>query len=404
MMPFGLAVGALLMASAFAVDYGVYISVKSNLQGELDRAALASAQAFISAADQPEQDRYAYLSAQTTKSVDLIRSGSKSVSSLNTSFSVDMEASSVTIDAEATLKTFLFGVSGIDSVTLRLRSSAAATVESQPVCILSLDNNAQTGITFAGDGELKAQDCVVWSNSQTMRSIEFDGRGKVKTERLCAVGKASSPGRYSVEPEAEEDCSPVSDPLADWSPPTVGACTSTSTDWITNTTTQLEPGVYCGGLRVDAKNIFLKPGLYVIKDGPLILRGQSKIKGDDIGILLTGEDSSIDIDGKAKVELRSSELGEMSGIAIAADRSVDFGKSMITGRSDLKIGGVIYLPTHDLRYWGESDTRAASPVTTIISRTLTIGGDAFLEVKNNKNKAKYAPVISTGFGTVRLIN
>lgn len=402
-LPFGLMVGALGVASAFAIDYGAYVTVKSDLQGELDRAALSSASAFISAADQVERDRASYVDTQTSKWVELIKSDSRQVSSIETSYSIDHDATTVTINAVVTIDTVTARMVGTDTMTLKLQSSAAAVVDSQPVCILALDPNASTGITFEGDGELKAKDCVVWSNSQSMRSIDFDGRGKVKTERLCAVGKSSPPGRYSVEPGAEDDCSKVSDPLADWEPPIVGACTSNNTDWIKSTTTQLEPGVYCGGLRVDAKNIFLKPGLYVIKDGPLILRGQSKIKGEDIGILLTGEDSFVDIDGKAKVELRSAETGDMSGIAIAADRTVDFGKSLITGRSDLKIGGVIYLPTHDLRYWGESDTRAASPVTTIISNSLTIGGDAYLEVKNSKDKAKYAPALSTGLGSVRLI-
>lgn len=147
----------------------------------------------------------------------------------------------------------------------------------------------------------------------------------------------------------------------------------------------------------------MKPGLYIIKDGPLILRGSSKIKGTDVGILLSGSQTHLDVDGKAKVEIYASEEGDMAGIAIAADRSVSRGKSTITGRSDLKIGGVIYLPNQDITYWGESDTRASSPVTTIIAGTLEIGGDAFLEVKNNKKKAKYAPVISTGGGTVRLV-
>ena len=95
----------------------------------------------------------------------------------------------------------------------------------------------------------------------------------------------------------------------------------------------------------------------------------------------------------------------MAGIAIAADSTtVEDGKSLITGRSDLKIGGVVYLPNHKLVYQGESDTWAASPVTTIIADTIEIGGKAYLEVRNDKKKAKYAPVMETSKGKVFLIN
>ena len=92
------------------------------------------------------------------------------------------------------------------------------------------------------------------------------------------------------------------------------ACTHTDDGWIRKTTVQLQPGVYCGGLRVDAKNIMLRRGIYVIKDGPLILRGSSKIKGDDVGIFLTGDGTHLDIDGKSKVDITAAEDGEMAAM------------------------------------------------------------------------------------------
>ncbi len=42
-------------------------------------------------------------------------------------------------------------------------------------------------------------------------------------------------------------------------------------------------------------------------------------------------------------------------------------------------------------------------MTTIIGYAIKIGGDAFLEVMNNRKKAKYAPIVSTGNGSVQLV-
>jgi hypothetical protein len=116
-----------------------------------------------------------------------------------------------------------------------------------------------------------------------------------------------------------------------------------------------------------------------------------------------GEDAKLEIDGRSKTNLTAMTTGPMAGVVIAAERSATIESSEITGRADLKVGGVIYLPTHDLQYWGESDTMAASPVTTIVANTVKIGGTAFLEVKNEKKKAKNLPAVMASVGKVRLV-
>ena len=392
-----------LISVGCAVDYMRVFNSKTALQADIDALTLAGARIFIDAAGKAEADIRSNVSQWMDERLETLMGENGRSATFTYSLAVDADAKKVAVGIDYRLQASLLGLVGLGELKGHLTSAAAAELDSRPVCILALGGGMDPGLEFSGDGEMTAKDCVVWTNSNSLQAIKFNGRGKIKTERLCAVGRAGQPGQFKVQPAAEDNCTTIADPLADWSPPAVGACTTTSTDWITATTAQLDPGVYCGGLRVDAKNIFMKPGLYVIKDGPLILRGSSKIKGSDVGIVLTGAGARLDIDGKAKVEIIAAEDGDMAGIAIAADRSVTADHSVITGRADLKIGGVIYLPTQDIAYEGESDTRAASPVTTIIANTIKIASDAFLEVKNNKAKAKYAPVIETGTGTVRLV-
>lgn len=235
--------------------------------------------------------------------------------------------------------------------------------------------------------------------------MKFQGAGKAEAARFCAAGNASTQGRYEIKPDPESNCGTLRDPMADWKPPYIGACTHTDDSWIKgDTTIHLDPGVYCNGLRVEATNIYLNPGIYIIKDGPLILRGNSKIKGKDVGIYLTGDGTIADLAGTVKMELIAADYGPMAGVAIAQNPLAAPGAtSRITGNVDLKVGGVLYFPTQQLSYWGNSNTQASSPVTSIIADTVEIGGDAYLEVTNKHDKAKYAPKVTSGQSHVKLV-
>ncbi len=398
LVPVALILGAVL-------DIGTVFNAKNGLQQKLDSIALTAAHGFIANSGKSDSDIHAAIGNILDGHLKVLSDNVGKGQKFRYSYKVNTKKKTVSIRGRVVVKSEVLQIAGHDKFKAKLESIAKANVESQPVCILALGRNSNVGIQFVGEGKVKAKDCVIWSDADGAQSIKFNGRGKVESESLCAVGRAGILGQFKADPLPQSYCQPVPDPLRNWMSPYVGACTHTNTDWIRRTTAILNPGVYCGGLRVDAKNINMKPGIYVIKDGPLILRGSSKIKGEGIGIFLTGDNAYLDIDGKSKVDITAAVTGAMAGVSIAADATtVMSGKSIINGRSDLKIGGVVYLPNQHLAYWGESDTWAASPVTTIIADSIEIGGKAYLEVKNDSKKAKYAPVMQTSKGTVLLIN
>ncbi|RIJ24474.1 hypothetical protein D1224_09635 [Henriciella barbarensis] len=395
---------ALLIAPLFGVVVCVFAvqqfsSAGKRIQSELDIAALSAAQVFIDLYDGTDQSR---LEEATRRVRDIERNFQKESQLFqNVHFEVvlDEEERQASVKASGT-----FRVLPRDAdVAVARNSVAAAILESRPVCILALEES-RVAIEFLGRGKVKAKDCVVWSNSDNFQSIRFQGDGKVETEQLCTVGRAGRAGRYDVKPEAVENCQPVNNPLTQWTGPAFGACDFENVTHDRHSTIVLAPGVYCGGLEIQARKVKLRSGTYIIRDGPLTIQSEKEIEGDKVGIFLTGKNSSVTIESEAKIELQSMETGPMAGIAIAHDPESDEElSSIVSGRTDLKIGGVIYLPKHDLTYWGESDTQAASPVTTIIVRALKIGGSAYLEVKNDNKKASYAPVLETGHGNVSLV-
>jgi hypothetical protein len=396
---FALIIGPIFAVGISALGIQQVNGGAKKVQTQIDHAVISAARVFIDLYSETDKDMKAEAKRRVRSLQRTLNASSERFENVVFSVDLDFRERQAVVNASGSFRILPRDM----DISISRKSAARAEMESQPVCILALEEDA-TAITFSGNGEVKAKDCVVWSNSSGFQSIRFDGRGKVETERLCTVGRAGSRGQFEVKPGAEEKCERVSDPMSGWDGPTVGYCDYQDFDENKGKTVTLRPGVYCGGLRLHAKEVEFRPGLYIIQDGPLEMKSDKEIKGEAVGIFLTGKDTRVEMGSDAKIELTSMNSGPMAGIAIAQDpASPGAHSSFISGRTDLKVGGVVYLPDHNLRYWGESDTEAASPVTTIIARTIEIGGTAYLEVKNDKDKAKYAPVLETGHGEVILV-
>ena len=62
------------------------------------------------------------------------------------------------------------------------------------------------------------------------------------------------------------------------------------------TDTFLTPGTYCGGIVIQgAAQVRLQPGVYAIKDGPLIISRSAKLTGTDVGLYFAGELATMDM-------------------------------------------------------------------------------------------------------------
>src|SRR6185436_17184711 len=60
-----------------------------------------------------------------------------------------------------------------------------------------------------------------------------------------------------------------------------------------STVTPLGPGVYCGGVTIKQGIVQLtKGGLYIFRDGPLYVQAHGTLKGEEVAILFTGNDTT----------------------------------------------------------------------------------------------------------------
>ena len=63
----------------------------------------------------------------------------------------------------------------------------------------------------------------------------------------------------------------------------------------------------------------MAPGIYTIKDGPLLVNGTSTLTGENVGIYLKGEGSNLKFDSQTTISLTAPKDGPMVGLLIFDD-------------------------------------------------------------------------------------
>jgi hypothetical protein len=69
-------------------------------------------------------------------------------------------------------------------------------------------------------------------------------------------------------------------------------------------TTTLIPGTYCGGISIHGGiKVRLRPGIYIIKDGPFEIGGNSTVRGRNVGFYFSGKDAVFDFSASSQISL-----------------------------------------------------------------------------------------------------
>ncbi|MEM1088254.1 MAG: hypothetical protein AAGH90_11030, partial [Pseudomonadota bacterium] len=105
------------------------------------------------------------------------------------------------------------------NVDIRRKAKAEATW-GFPLCTLSLSGRG-TGVSLGGQAVLKADNCLVWSNTKGRASMQFNG-GQMRSKYACTHGRYKKAGRASILPLPSTKCRTIPDPLADWQAPLPG--------------------------------------------------------------------------------------------------------------------------------------------------------------------------------------
>jgi len=388
-----LALAALMGISALAVDVGELWTTRRLMQNAADAAAMAGAdEVAIDGSKTQVVAAAKAASAQngfTDGSSTLASSSKVSVAVYDPPQSGPYATNSnaVQVVVSQTQPTYFIRVLGWQNVPVS--TAAVGLTVSGGSCVYALDPTASGTVTVTGTASLNST-CGIYDNSDNSSSaLIVSGGGVLQAPLVGVVGGTTVNGGGSSTPTT--GIAAFGDPLAWEAEPTVGQCTSYHVQNISTSQT-LNPGLYCGGLKLNAgANVTFNPGTYIMNGGGLTILAGATATGSSVTFFLTGQNTSngsanayggIQIAGSATVNLSApcdSSSGGIEGMLFFQDRAMTNGAgSVINGGANSSFTGALYFPTTALSYSGNS---GSNQYTLVVADTLTVAGTA--NINNN---------------------
>ncbi len=364
-----------VMAAAAAMDYTRVSYAKQMLQVASDAAAVAAARELNVANVNAKQIEAV---AKTTAFKHVAYDPSKLVVSTSTS----KDPLAVQVNLRQVIDGMMLPQFKPTEIAVH---SIAQAFGGTPLCILGLDGRASGVVSLDSNSRISAQTCAVYSNSTSSKGLSSKSNSVLSAELICSAGGKEGGGK-NFKPSPQLDCPAIEDPLAGRAPPPVGNCDSRNAE-IIDVRKTLNPGVYCGGLRIDGNaEVTLKPGIYVIKDGPLNIDSNAKVSGQYVGFFLTGDDATFRFASNAKVEFSAPKDGPMAGLLFfEAPDSPSLRRHEVLSNYAHTIVGTIYLPKGRLVIDADNDVADQSAYTAIIARRVELYSGPNLVLNTNYN-------------------
>lgn len=393
-------IGLAAFITAGVADFMSLSNQKQSLQSVADHAALAAAQELIVSAGTD-----ARVTAVAQRFVD---AGYNATSHTTTANIID-DGRAVRVSIVAAPRTFFPGPIS-DGVSVVGVEATAEVSGGGNVCMIGLDPDSVATLNMMNRARLTARDCAIYSNSVSPKSLWLHDLARVNAGLICVAGGFQGVAEsFSLSPPTE-DCPPIADPLRDRPNPDVGdlSCDYKFKMIPLAKTVTLKPGVYCGGISVLGGQATLEPGVYVMKNGQLLVAGGGRLAGENVGFFLTGASSTILFGLDSHISLTAPKTGDMAGLLFFEDRDTDFMTyHRITSRDARRLVGTMYLPKSKLLIDANNPVADQSEYTVIIAREFELRDGPEL-VLNTDYESSPIPV-PEGVGnntdaSVRLIN
>ncbi len=276
-----------------------------------------------------------------------------------------------------------------------LVSSTARTNNNSNICVIGLDKSDDATVSLETNAMISAPKCAVYSNSGSTSGLVATGNSNLIAQLTCSAGGHSGmPKNYNQELPLT-DCPIVSGPLASRPAPSVGPCKEKDAEY-SHHVGSLQPGVYCGGLTIKASSeVTLKPGVYIIKDGPLVIESSSTVEAKGVGFYFAGSNASFLFESSSQVDIEAPISGPLAGLVAFQDRSSPETDFVITSNKARKLLGTIYLPNGNLIVAANNKVADGSAYTAIVVRRLRLSKGPNL-VLNTKYKERWSrfPTVS----------
>lgn len=350
---------------AFGIDAASWYQTDQKLQNAVDMASLAAAadQALQDAADHNGE------SLETVVRNELIRNGidpadlsSLVVNSPPSSGSRTGDPTAVEVIALHPVNVFLSRAFVAATPEASARGVARARTAGN-FCVLTLHPSYDGAVTFSGS-TAAFLGCGVASNSDSASSIHAYGSSYAEVTDLRAVGGIVDGGNIDSTSAAKPFSNPLANPYADLDVPPAASCDYNNTR--VNGTDTLDPGVYCGSLRINANaNVTFNPGTYVLDDADFTINANTDVFGAGVTFIFTNSSDPSspgepNFNGSATIDFEAPTVGDYSGILFMQDPDADdtVGSSadrwLINGNSSSRFHGVFYVPQTEVDMSGSA--------------------------------------------------
>jgi Putative Flp pilus-assembly TadE/G-like len=254
-------------------------------------------------------------------------------------------------------------------------------------CVYALNqdtSNVNNGFFVNGTTDSNFS-CGVFSNAN-FRSV---GGACVVTSTVSYTGSyTNSNGSGNCGPQGIGKGVAIVDPMRNkYSIPMYGSCDYNNFKITNGITVIVSPGVYCGGISINGsvENVIFSPGEYILLGGGLSVNGAMTISGSGVTFFNTYSNShkygAISITGSGTVNLSAPTSGTYAALLFYQDPTVAWSASngsIIAGAANSVYNGIIYFPTTDLTYTGNSSSsvNGTDGYTMLVGYNVKIAGTA----------------------------
>ncbi|RYF50528.1 MAG: hypothetical protein EOO38_05440, partial [Cytophagaceae bacterium] len=318
--------------SAAAIDYASLVKRRTELQRAADSASIAGVNQFkLANADDAAAIRTAEAMARAQS-----QSSAHSTSSIKAQVLANHTSVRVTVSEQIPLS---FGkILNIPTVEVNVASTAKLSGTTR-LCLLALDPSSSGAFHLESAARITAGDCSIYSNSNSTSGIQAENAAVATALTICSAGGYSG-SRANFTPPPATNCPALRDPLADRVGPPVGSCVNLSNYTnpkkgegdpdnpkyganVVSGSVTLDPGTYCGGLHLTKKaQVTLRAGVYIMKDGPLVVDKKASMTGTNVGFYFAGSSPGLLFDQDSVISLTAPKEGTMSGLLFFEDRNV----------------------------------------------------------------------------------
>lgn len=362
-----------------AVDVSAFLAHKTDLQDIADAAALG-------AAKEASLNGWANSAAVAVVNGYLEahkRSGAEGT--VQAKVEVDPVKKQVTVTLEQDHHPYFIVGYFVGSPQIRV-SSAAQTNNNTNICVIGLETADAATVSLETNAVISAPKCSVYSNSSSTSGLKSTGNANLVAQLACSAGGFTGMSKNYDYQNPLTDCPEVADPLASRPPPSVGSCRETGADY-QHYVGNLQPGVYCGGLTIRASSeVTLKPGIYIMKDGPLVIESSSVVEGKGVGFYFTGKNAGMLFGSSSQVDIEAPVVGPLAGLVTFQDRASAETDFVITSNKARKLLGTIYLANGNLIVDANNKVADASAYTAIVVRRLRLSKGPNLVLNTDYNK------------------